>query len=1137
MSPADPSPTPDSLFADFLARHDGAEQAEFERFVREHAQHERALRALHGQFLALEGVLRLSGLLRRDDESARSFAARLSQRYGKELDPEISLGEAGSGAPSGRSSEFVERLSKHAHERTRYRLEGEIARGGMGAILKVWDEDLRRDLAMKVILSQRERTGEGSKSEVDENRLARFLEEAQITGQLDHPGIVPVHELGLDGDGRVYFTMKLVKGRDLKHVFERVFAGDPEWTETRALSIVLRVCEAMAYAHKKGVIHRDLKPANVMVGSFGEVYVMDWGLARVVGRKDSHDIRLRTDFTVSVKSVKTERRDEREDTPDSPLITMDGDVMGTPAYMPPEQARGDIEKLGARADVYALGAMLYHLLARQMPYVPPLARLTNRTVLGLVQQGAPTPIAELRKDVPPELAAICEKAMARAMEARYADTLELASDLRAFLEGRVVKAYRTGAVVELTKWVKRNRPLAASLAGGVLVAIGGLAAVVVSQRRAAEAESEKARKTELLTLAARVDGLAEEAERLWPLTNVELLPALEEWTRSAAELTRPETLAAVQHELEEVRRQGRQRAPEELKRLLEADPRQRDVTAKRQRVEFRSIVLARWQSGDPPEPESMRAAPDWALFPTEPLRLNELAWKLVGFDRDSDGNEPLALKLVERGLETAPAETVIELEDTLAWALFRNGRADDARDLAEKLKRDAEKCEAGRRAAVLGSVAKLEDELKRVNRKGFATSYQADTDKLAEEAATLQRELEAEWEWAFDSVVARTQYRYFAKLPAALESLSSGTRARSKLGLSVPERAEWARTLAEKTISGPSARAAWERAITSIRDRKLCPKYDGLVIEPQLGLLPLERDAQSGLWEFLYPITGDAPARGTDGRLVIEDKTGVVLVLIPGGKFRMGAQSTDPSGDRHFPEAEPDESPVATIELAPYFLAKHELTQGQWTRVVLRNPSFLKAGLVRGGTTVDLSHPIEGITWNDANKWLARMGLALPTEAQWECAARAGQEDTVYTGDAEDALDGAANVRDQTLQADDKLGGTDQPFAMNVKDDYVIHAPVGRFRPNDYGLFDTQGNLWEWCRDLAGPYNQTPLAGDGERTPYGMTNRVLRGGSFLEDAAENRLSRRNEDHPGYRSLNVGVRAARAVSGKVGREPK
>jgi len=196
------------------------------------------------------------------------FAARLRAKYGEGVDPEVSLGGEPTGpgeaeAQSGSATdELLRRLSEHGLKSPRYKLEGEVARGGMGAILRVWDEDLRRYLAMKVVLGKGDAPGSARTPQVDTRALARFLEEAQVTGQLDHPGIVPVHELGLDADGRVYFTMKLVKGRDLKAIFDLVFEEKEGWNETRALSVILRACEAVAYAHRKGVIHRDLKPAN-----------------------------------------------------------------------------------------------------------------------------------------------------------------------------------------------------------------------------------------------------------------------------------------------------------------------------------------------------------------------------------------------------------------------------------------------------------------------------------------------------------------------------------------------------------------------------------------------------------------------------------------------------------------------------------------------------------------------------------------------------------------------------------------------------------------------------------------------------------------------------------------------------------
>ena len=472
--PTTPGPA-DSVFATWLKRCVEHDSEPFDSLLRSNPEHAPALLALHEHWLHVELALRLAKL---GPGAHESFADRLRAAHGSGVDSSVSLD--GPSADLGKaSSDLLRRLSQKSTG-TRYRLEGEVARGGMGAILRVWDEDIRRHLAMKVVLGRGEASTDGATPVVVPAQVSRFLEEAQITGQLDHPGIVPVHELGLDQDGRVFFTMKLVKGRDLKSIYDLVFEGRDGWNETRALSVILKVCEAVAYAHKKGVIHRDLKPANVMVGDFGEVYVMDWGLARVIGRKDQHDLRLAPEGNAS-KSVRTERRVEREETPDSPIVTMDGTVVGTPAYMSPEQARGEVETLDARADVYAIGAMLYHLLARQVPFVNPGEHISGRTVLARLLDGPPKAIRALRVGVPVELEAMCERAMQRDSAKRYAGTVALSDDLRAYLERRVVRAYETGTWAEARKWVKRNRALTASLLIAVAALLGLL--VVVNANR------------------------------------------------------------------------------------------------------------------------------------------------------------------------------------------------------------------------------------------------------------------------------------------------------------------------------------------------------------------------------------------------------------------------------------------------------------------------------------------------------------------------------------------------------------------------------------------------------------------------------------------------------------------------------
>jgi len=444
---------------------------------------------------------------------ADSLVDRLRRQYGPDVDPGVQLeADAREHPPSerrrsGESSGIVGRLKLRGAHASRYTLEGEVARGGMGAILEVWDEDLRRHLAMKVALGRSEEGSAESADELDPRLLSRFLEEAQVTGQLEHPGIVPVHELGVDGEGRAYFTMRLVRGRDLEDVLDLVEGEREGWTVTRALGVLLKVCEAMAYAHSKGVIHRDLKPANVMVGRFGEVYVMDWGLVRVQGHADRHDVRIAGTGGERAARVDTGRREDASGESGAELYTMDGDVVGTPAYMPPEQARGELDALDHRTDVYSVGAMLYRILAGATPYGIRGSERGAAAVLTDLLAGPPRPVEEVAPSAPPELVAVCDKAMAREAADRYADMEALADDLRAYLEGRVVRAYETGALAEARKWVRRNRALAASLAAGLLALVGGLVASLVLQQRAdASAELAETRRREAVAAAA----LAEE---------------------------------------------------------------------------------------------------------------------------------------------------------------------------------------------------------------------------------------------------------------------------------------------------------------------------------------------------------------------------------------------------------------------------------------------------------------------------------------------------------------------------------------------------------------------------------------------------------------------------------------------------
>ena len=253
-----------------------------------------------------------------------------------------------------------------------------------------------------------------------EGELAnRLMREARVLARLEHPGIVPVHDVGALADGRVFYTMKLVEGQRLDKYIESV-ASIPD-----RLRIFLRSCDAVAFAHVRGVLHRDLKPANVMVGSFGEVLVMDWGLAKILADAPTPNCTILTlRFPRSPTNLGT-------DTAVS-VITGHGRVMGTQGYMSPEQARGEIESLDARSDIFSLGALLRFVLSEKLP-VRSSARLDR------------------------SLEAICAKACAQEREGRYATVQELAMDISRYLEGLAVAAHRESVFEKLGRFYRRYR--------------------------------------------------------------------------------------------------------------------------------------------------------------------------------------------------------------------------------------------------------------------------------------------------------------------------------------------------------------------------------------------------------------------------------------------------------------------------------------------------------------------------------------------------------------------------------------------------------------------------------------------------------------------------------------------------------
>lgn len=350
--------------------------------------------------------------------------------------------------------------ARPAGARDRYELREELARGGTGKVSRAHDRQLEREVAIKSLLDPSAQHG------------LRFAREARVTARLQHPSIVPIYDIGRLGDGQPYYAMKLVSGRTLD---EAIRDATTLVQRLALLPALIGVADAIAYAHAQRFIHRDLKPHNVVLGPFGESMVIDWGLAKQL---DAPSI--------------TEPGVSRDDA-DDPALTLEGAVLGTPAYMPPEQASG--KAVDERADVYALGAMLYHLLAGRPPYRGPNAR----AVLVEVLEGPPPALASWSAGIPADLVAIVEKAMARDPAQRYADAQQLVADLRRFQTGQLVGAHHYTAWSHLLRFVRRHvAAVMVALVLGTVLMIGSVVAalqilakseIAEQQRKAAEAAS------------------------------------------------------------------------------------------------------------------------------------------------------------------------------------------------------------------------------------------------------------------------------------------------------------------------------------------------------------------------------------------------------------------------------------------------------------------------------------------------------------------------------------------------------------------------------------------------------------------------------------------------------------------------
>ncbi len=379
-----------------------------------------------------------------------------------------------------------------------------------------------------------------------------------------------------------------------------------------------------------------------------------------------------------------------------------------------------------------------------------------------------------------------------------------------------------------------------------------------------------------------------------------------------------------------------------------------------------------------------------------------------------------------------------------------------------------------------------------------------DGDSAARDAAVLEREVldlersvTARRTWKFADAELQWRHDTVTELVERLEAFASADPARGAVA-SVEARITRSREIDVTSVRGAEAVRSWTAALAEFRR---LDGYDGVLRAPQFGLLPLGRDARSGLWEFWHVPSGDRPAANPDSapttRWLITRETGLVLVLIPSGTVR-------PSRDGTRPRNEPPPPPGADVAVDAFFLSKYEMTQGQWQRLAGRNPSEYAPGRDLGdGKPITWVHPVENVSWIEAERMLRRWGLTLPTEPEWEMAARAGTTTEWWTGAERESLRGNANLADESS----RLSGFVWKSILDwpgFRDEFPVHAPVGSFPANPFGLHEVLGNVWEWTLD------DVHDSAEGDDPAAGRGKKGMRGGGYASRADDLGASRRGK---------------------------
>jgi serine/threonine protein kinase/formylglycine-generating enzyme required for sulfatase activity len=1025
----------------------------------------------------------------------------------------------------------------------RYRLTKLHARGGVGQVWLARDAVMGREVALKELRPDR-RSGSQVMRE-------RFVEEAKITGQLEHPGIVPVYELARrESDKTPFYTMRFVQGRTLHRAsleyHERRKRGEAGRLELdELLQAFIGVCNAIAYAHSRGVIHRDLKGDNIVLGEFGEVIVLDWGLAKLVTRDDTP--------VEPSRLLSLERSGSFEE-------TGQGEVVGTPQYIPPEQAQARHDLVGPRSDVYGLGAILYEIITGRAPF----GGRSVREVLDRVIADEPAPPMRHHPELSPALQAICLKAMAKNPTERYATAALLAQEVRRYLSDEPVSAYPEPFLKRIRRWANRHRVLVNSMAAALLIGLAAGGYLLYDARL---------RFAERLTAAiGRVDALASAEIRAVPQIVKQLAPDRELVNDRLAKIARGEGGPGTNR---------RARLAAGLA-LLEQDPAQE------------AILAAAAVAPDTPPDQLLVIATAISGRPGAQALAARLAGELTQNDQDFSDRQLRSAGLLAWTAPTSDAWKAIAArtarklaaENVLRIGDWRDVFVPVARSLVEPLRLiegDRAHPEARDRALTL----LLDFALIPGNRERpedlAALAVEADPDRLNRIIALLptadERDRAARW------------LNAHLGGPPVLDAIAAGRQARITLALARLGREEALRaTLTFRP--DPSARTdvIHQMALYGIDagsvTRLLRAETDSSVRRalvlalgeyPENSVNGADRGALITLLEGWYKTDPDAGLHGAVAWLLrnrfgrgdaldaidrslasreipanrgwFVDKRGETFTVIRGPvTFTIG--SPPGTAPKQF---QPEETSHLRRIPRSFAMAAREVTTAEYVRFLNTKPR----GVVDRRDDPQYSRVFPStkcaagdMTWYEAirfcnwvselegipkNEWcypdnigpemvlepahLDRLGYRLATEVEWEFACRAGTTSSRFLGNSASALKYYAWCAGENRAGIIGLGA-----AM---------SPVGLLKPNDFGLFDMLGNAMEWCD---GPFLQYPKAGldqplndvANEPDHPEVTQRALRGGMFFFPPDNVRSPSRFAEKAMQTAMVLGIRLARTI---------